>query len=58
MFLFMVHAGHTWVSSGLLVTTGEKPVLIGFKVGDIYPEVFTFDKGDKKGQQGVSKAGC
>ncbi len=31
----------------------EKPVLIGFKIGDIYPETFTFEKGEKKGQQGV-----
>ena len=37
--------------------TDEKPVLIGFKVGDIYPELFTFEKGDKKGQQGVTIKG-
>ena len=35
----------------------EKPVLIGFRIGDIYPEMFTFEKGDKKGQQGVSIKG-
>jgi hypothetical protein len=35
----------------------EKPVLIGFKIGDIYPEIFTFSKGDKEGQQGVSIKG-
>jgi len=35
----------------------EKPVLVGFKLGDIYPECFTFEKGDKKGQQGVSIKG-
>jgi hypothetical protein len=35
----------------------EKPVLIGFKIGDIYPEIFTFEKGDKKGQKGVSIKG-
>jgi len=35
----------------------EKPVLIGFRIGDIYPEIFTFEKGDKKGQQGVSIKG-
>jgi len=35
----------------------EKPVLIGFKIGDIYPEMFTYEKGDKKGQQGVSIRG-
>jgi hypothetical protein len=35
----------------------EKPVLIGFKIGDIYPEIFTFEKGDRKGKQGVSIKG-
>ena len=35
----------------------EKPVLIGFKIGDIYPESFTYAKGDKEGQQGVSIKG-
>jgi hypothetical protein len=37
--------------------TDEKPVLIGFKLGDIYPELYTFEKGDKKGQQGVTIKG-
>lgn len=37
--------------------TDEKPVLIGFKLGDIYPEIFTFEKGDKQGQQAVSIKG-
>ena len=35
----------------------EKPVLVGFKLGDIYPECFTFEKGDRRGQQGVSIKG-
>lgn len=35
----------------------EMPVLIGFKLGDIHPELFTFEKGDKCGQQGVSIKG-
>ena len=35
----------------------EKPVLIGFKIGDIYPELFTFTKGEREGQQGVSIKG-
>ena len=35
----------------------DKPVLIGFKIGDIYPEIFTYAKGDKEGQQGVSIKG-
>ena len=32
----------------------KKSVLVGFKLGDLYPEVFTYDKGPKAGQQGVS----
>lgn len=35
----------------------KKAVIVGFKVGDIYPELFTFEKGDRKGQQGVSIKG-
>ena len=35
----------------------EKTVIIGFKIADIYPEMFTFEKGDKKGQPGVSIKG-
>ena len=35
----------------------EKTVLIGFRIADIYPELFTFEKGDKKGQPGVSIKG-
>ena len=31
----------------------EKPVLIGFRIGDIYPELFTYENGEKKGQPGV-----
>lgn len=32
----------------------KKSVIIGFKLSDIYPEVFTYEKGERKGQQGVS----
>ena len=35
----------------------EKTVMIGFKIADIYPELFTFEKGDKQGQPGVSIKG-
>lgn len=31
----------------------KKAVIVGFKLGDIYPEIFTFEKGDKKGEQGI-----
>lgn len=32
----------------------KKKILIGFKLGDLYAETFTYEKGDKKGQTGVS----
>ena len=32
----------------------DKAVIIGFRIADIYPELFTFEKGDRKGQPGVS----
>lgn len=32
----------------------EKRVLVGFKLGDLYAESFTYQNGDKKGQVGVS----
>jgi predicted Zn-dependent protease len=35
----------------------DKKVLIGFTVGDIYTETFTFEKGEKKGQTGASLKG-
>ena len=35
----------------------KKAVIVGFKLGDIYPEVFTYEKGERKGQQGVSVKG-
>ena len=35
----------------------EKPVLIGFKISDVYPESFTFEKGERRGQQGLSIKG-
>ena len=37
--------------------TAEKAVIIGFRIADIYPEMFTFEKGDKKGQTGVALKG-
>lgn len=32
----------------------EKKVMIGFKLGDLWTDLFTYTKGDKAGQQGVS----
>lgn len=37
--------------------TDEKKVLIGFKLGDLYPETFVYEKGEKKGQTGISLKG-
>ena len=45
------------VKSLELDVADEKPVLIGFRIGDIYPETFTYENGDRKGQQGVSIKG-
>jgi len=35
----------------------KQKVLIGFTVGDIYPESFTYEKGEKKGLTGCSIKG-
>ena len=35
----------------------EKSVIIGFRIADIYPEMFTFEKGERKGQTGVALKG-
>ena len=32
----------------------ERKVLVGFKIGDLYPTTFVYDKGERKGQTGVS----
>jgi hypothetical protein len=37
--------------------TAKKQVIIGFKLSDPYPEVFTFEKGERQGQQGLSIKG-
>lgn len=46
-------------SVGMLRTAvdNDRKVLIGFKAGDTYPEVFTYEGGQKKGQTGVSTKG-
>lgn len=38
------------------VDTGKK-VLAGFRIGDIWADAFTYEKGDKKGQPGASLKG-
>ncbi len=32
----------------------DKKVMIGFRIGDLNPEIFTYENGQKKGQQGIS----
>ena len=32
----------------------ERKVLVGFKLGDLYAEIFTYQRGEKQGQTGVS----
>lgn len=32
----------------------DRKVLIGFKLGDLYPETFTYRKGEKAGETGIS----
>jgi hypothetical protein len=36
---------------------GKRPVVIGFRIGDIYPELFTYERGEKAGQPGVAIKG-
>ena len=42
-----------------LVDTDEQDAkyMVGFNIGDIYPETFTYQSGDKQGQTGVSLKG-
>lgn len=35
----------------------EMKVLVGFRIGDIWPDVFTYQNGPKQGQAGVSLKG-
>lgn len=35
----------------------DKKVLVSFRIGDIWPDLFTYEKGEKKGQSGVSLKG-
>jgi hypothetical protein len=31
----------------------EKSVIVGFRIADIYPETFTYEKGERQGQTGI-----
>jgi hypothetical protein len=37
--------------------TAQKKVIIGFRIADIYPETFVYEKGDHQGETGVSIKG-
>ncbi|WP_248767855.1 STY4534 family ICE replication protein [Pseudomonas sp. MWU12-2345] len=39
------------------VNNKGKKVLVSFRIGDIWPDTFTYDKGDKIGKTGVSLKG-
>lgn len=32
----------------------KQKVLVGFKIGDLYPTTFVYERGDRKGQTGIS----
>lgn len=32
----------------------KQKVLVGFKIGDLYPTTFVYDRGERKGQTGIS----
>ena len=36
------------------IESKEHKVLVGFKIGDLYPETFTYKKGDRAGEIGIS----
>lgn len=36
---------------------GKKKVMVSFKLGDIYPDLFVYEQGEKKGQHGVAIKG-
>ncbi len=33
--------------------SAEKSVIVGFRIADIYPETFTYEKGERQGQTGI-----
>ncbi|MEW7996444.1 MAG: STY4534 family ICE replication protein [Candidatus Thiodiazotropha endolucinida] len=37
-----------------MIDNDENKVLVGFKLGDLYPDIFVYNKGKKEGQTGVS----
>ena len=37
-----------------MIDNDENKVLVGFKLGDLYPDIFVYKKGKKEGQTGVS----
>lgn len=45
------------VQSLQLSVKQNKKVLIAFKLGDIYPDLFVYETGEKKGQHGVAIKG-
>lgn len=42
------------VRSLMPAVEADRKVLVGFKIGDLYAETFTYERGERQGQTGVS----
>jgi|CXWL01.1.fsa_nt_gi hypothetical protein len=48
------NVAETWIKKLINAEQENKKILIGFKLGDLYADVFTYEQGSKKGETGVS----
>jgi len=48
------NVAETWIKKLANAEQANKKILIGFKLGDLYTETFTYEQGSKKGETGVS----
>ena len=46
-----------WIDQLAPAVAEKKKVIVRFKIGDIYPELFTYENGDRRGETGVSIKG-
>ena len=42
------------IRSLMSAVEAERKVLVGFRIGDLYAETFTYERGERQGQTGVS----
>lgn len=42
------------IRSLMSAVEADRKVLVGFKIGDLYAETFTYERGERQGQTGVS----